>query len=88
MNFSTHGNEPFVKHNPKHQKILSTLKDKTDKWASKLTIKIWSKVDPLKRITAKKNKIPFVEWFSLEEFDAWYDLQRSNKNLKVKHEIC
>ena len=33
----------------------------------------WIKRDPLKRKTAKENKLNWFEFFTLEEFDEWFD---------------
>ena len=68
-----HGNKPYEKENPIHQKII-------EKWQSKDTeyfdyaLKIWTKRDPLKRGIAKKNNLNWKEFFSIKELENYLSL--------------
>jgi len=71
--YFTHGKEPYDSTSKEHRKIVRELrvKAKSDKWAAKLHISIWTQTDPLKRATASTNNVPFVEWFTIKEFEEW-----------------
>lgn len=77
--YFTHGKEPFDPSSTLHRKEVKRLDAINDKWASALTIKIWTKLDPKKRKTANVNDVPYVEWFSKEEFDLWYEKELAKK---------
>ena len=69
----THENIPF-EDNSECRKIL-------DKWQIKAdtsdyyvnAIETWTIRDPLKRQTAKENKLNWIEFFSFKEFIEWYN---------------
>ena len=78
--FWTHGNEPFV--GTKNQlKIIENWSKKSNetgyngrsKDMYNNAIYIWSKSDPLKRETARKNKLNWIEFFTIDEFLCWYN---------------
>ena len=76
-----HGAEPFNECNPKHLKIVNRWKEKAEelnfkgeKKVSYLSaITIWTVRDPLKRKTAKDNKLNWLEFFNLKDFMNWYN---------------
>ena len=75
--FEGHGKEPFNDTNPKHKEILEKWKDRAPK--SKVNrsqysryIKTWTIRDPLKRDTARKNNLNWLEFFTIDEFLSWY----------------
>ena len=77
--YFTHGPEPYNPKNPKHQDLLETWKRKSQEINFKgetkdqflYAIKKWTQRDPLKRQTAKKNKLNFFEFFNESDFDDW-----------------
>ena len=38
-------------------------------------IKVWSKTDPLKREIAKKNNLNWIEFFNMNQFLDWFNMQ-------------
>jgi len=79
--FFSHGDEPFNKENDKHKKILEDWthkasqenfkKDKKDLY--KVAIHTWTYKDPQKRQTAKENNLNWIEFFTIEDFEDWYE---------------
>lgn len=77
--FPSHGKKgckvlgPYDKDNPEHQVFLKSWqkKAKTNEWY-KSSIRVWTIEDPLKRETAKKNNLNWLEFFTVEEFILWY----------------
>lgn len=71
----THGKESraYDKNNIEHQRKLNKWieKAKTSK-AYVDAIKTWTVRDPLKRETAKKNNLNWLEFFTLDEFNQWF----------------
>lgn len=86
--YFTHGKEPYDPQSKEHRKIVRELKAKakSDKWAAKLTLEVWTRLDPLKRATAQANGVPFVEWFDLKEFEKWLvgKIKKLLRAVKVK----
>lgn len=82
--YFSHGAEPFDRHSENHRKQLKKL-SKQENWASELTIKVWTKIDPKKRKVASNSGFKFVEWFSIKEFNEWRDrrLKREFKATRV-----
>ena len=39
----------------------------------KIAIEVWTIRDPLKRETARKNNLNWIEFFTMDEFMKWYD---------------
>ena len=60
--------------NPEHQKILKIWQEKADAGSKNYAqaINTWTRSDPLKRETAKKNNLNWIEFFTINEFDSWY----------------
>ena len=50
-------------------------------------IDTWTKRDPLKRETAKKNNLNWLEFFNMEQFFAWYKTQKGLPLLEYKSSI-
>ena len=74
----THGDHPFDCTNEKDLNILETWKEKSlTRKFYRSAIKIWSEVDVLKRETAKKNHLNFLEVFSNDIEEA--------KSIFLKH---
>lgn len=79
--FMTHGSEPFDATNIEHQQILQEWKEKcletNFKGIKKImyenAIKVWTITDPHKRQIVKENNLNWLEFFTLEEFNAWYE---------------
>ena len=71
--YFTHGGEVYDKNNRVHRKRVKELTKSKDKWASKVTLRVWTKTDPQKRKAVCKFGLNFVEWFSLKEFDTWLE---------------
>ena len=78
--FWTHLNEPFIGTEDQLEK-LEWLKMKSNelnyknkrKNMYKIAIEVWTIRDPLKRETARKNNLNWIEFFTMDEFMKWYD---------------
>lgn len=78
--FWTHLNEPFIGTEDQLEK-LEWLKMKSNelnyknkrKNMYKIAIEVWTIRDPLKRETARKNNLNWIEFFTMDEFIKWYD---------------
>ena len=78
-----HGKEPFDPNNKKHLTIVEEWKKKSKeinykgktKDSYKNSIKTWTIRDPLKRQTAKKNNLNWIEFFNFKEFLDWFNFQ-------------
>lgn len=78
--FWTHLNEPFIGTEDQLEK-LEWLKMKSNelnyknkrKNMYKIAIEVWTIRDPLKRETARKNNLNWIEFFTMNEFMKWYD---------------
>lgn len=71
--YVAHGNEPFDKNNPKHIELLKELKKKAMTSSFyKGIIDGWTIRDPLKRKTARKNNLNWIEFFTMKEFENWF----------------
>lgn len=64
---------PYDPKNLEHQKLLKEWQEKAknNSWYTS-AIRVWTKEDPLKRQTAKENKLNWIEFFTLEQFLYWY----------------
>lgn len=64
---------PYNKDNPIHKEVLTNWKINANKNMSqyKAAIKVWTITDPLKRKIAKKNKLNWIEFFTIEELKTW-----------------
>ena len=70
--FWTHGGEPYDKNNQNHQEILQKwIKNTHPQY--KNAINVWTTRDPLKRETARKNNLNWVEFFTMDQFFKWYN---------------
>ena len=67
---------PYDKNNLKHQEILNKWQEKANTGSKNYeqAIDVWTKRDPLKRETAKKNNLNWIEFFSLNEFIEWFNM--------------
>ena len=80
--FWTHGQYnhkiygPFDKNNNEHVNLLNIWidKSKTSNFYKK-AIHVWTESDPLKRETAKKNNLNWIEFFTMDQFMEWYNKQ-------------
>ena len=75
----THGNHPYNQNDKNDQKELQKMIDKGTKYYNG-AIKIWTERDPLKRQTAKKNNLNWVEVFTtdLDELINIFDSKYKN----------
>lgn len=79
----THGKEPYNKTNKEHINIIKIWRNKAKENNFKQirknyylnAIKIWTKLDPLKRKTALQNGLNWLEFFTMDEFYIWYNKQ-------------
>lgn len=69
----THGKHPFDSNSIEDAIIVEEWNKKATRYY-KSAIDVWTKRDPLKRKTAKDNKLNWIEFFSMEEFMNWFDL--------------
>lgn len=67
----THGNEPFIS-TPKQLEILEYWKSKNTPYYN-TAILDWTERDVLKRETAKKNKLNWIEFFNMKQFNEWFE---------------
>lgn len=65
---------PYNSKNEEHQKIISKWQNKKSK-AYDDAIEVWTIRDPLKRETARKNNLNWIEFFNMEEFMLWFEKQ-------------
>ena len=80
--FWTHGKEPYIG-SEEQKNILRQLQSKATLMISKgkkntqylRAIKVWSKTDPLKREIAKKNNLNWIEFFNMNQFLDWFNMQ-------------
>lgn len=70
----THGKHPYDKNNLEDVKIIE-MWEKKHKPFYDLAVKIWSIKDPIKRQIAKENKINWIEFFDMDSFEQWLNLQ-------------
>lgn len=69
----THGHRPFDKSNEECLEQLELWKERarTSKYYQN-AIEVWTKRDPIKRETAKKNNLNWIEFFTVDEFNNWF----------------
>lgn len=70
----THGGEPYNPNNIKHQEKLEKWKNSNSDFYNN-AINVWTISDPLKRETAKKNNLNWIEFFTMDQFMEWYNKQ-------------
>ena len=76
-----HGKEPYSENNPEHQELVQYWEKKSKEINSKgkpkrdylNAINTWTIRDVLKRETAKKNNLNFKEFFTIKEFNDWFE---------------
>lgn len=81
--YKGHGGHPFDKNNPDDLKIISEWEEKSKeinykgepKNQYKSFIKCWTQKDPLKRETANKNNLNWIEFFNMKDFNEWFEQQ-------------
>lgn len=68
----THGKEPYNPENSEHQEILKFWQEKakTSEFYQN-AIKVWTISDVKKRELAQKRNLNWLEFFTLEDFEAW-----------------
>lgn len=77
----THGKEPYDRTNKEHINIIKIWKNKAKENNFKQirknyylnAIQVWTKIDPLKRQTAKENDLNWIEFFNMDQFMEWYN---------------
>lgn len=67
----THNDHPFDETNENDLKIVESWSQKNSKFYNG-AIDVWTKRDVLKRNTAKKNNLNWIEFFNLSQFDEWF----------------
>ena len=73
----THGKEAYDQNNIDHFKLVNEWNQKVRDGHKyyKGAVDVWTIRDPLKRETAKKNGLNWIEFFSLDEFLSWFGAQ-------------
>ena len=66
----SHGKHPFNKHNKNDIERLDIMHKKHSKYYD-ISINVWTIKDPLKRQTAKENKLNWIEFFDFNIFKFW-----------------
>ena len=66
----THGDHPFNKNSNEDNKLFNKIKNNYE--IGDPSLETWAVRDPLKRETAKKNKLNYLEFFSMKEFNEWF----------------
>lgn len=79
--FYTHGDEPYDENNINHKQEVEKLKQSNSEYNNS-KLYIWTIRDVLKRETAIKNNLRWLEFFNEEEFNTWFD--KINKNNAIK----
>ena len=77
----THGSHPYNQNCLADQEVVASWEAKAKglnhkgkpKDLYKVAIKIWTIKDPLKRETARKNNLNYLEFFNEEDFLDWFD---------------
>lgn len=72
--FWSHGDEPYDSNNINHNNIIKAWGSRGGNFYN-LAIETWTKRDPLKRETAKKNNLNWIEFFTMDQFMEWYNKQ-------------
>ena len=69
----THGGCIFDANSPQCQEKLEKWKSKNKKYYEN-AIYVWTDLDVRKRETAKENNLNWLEFFTLEEFEEWFNV--------------
>ena len=65
---------PYDPNNKDHRKLVEKWESRINIWESYVSsINVWTVRDPLKRETAKKNNLNWMEFFTIDEFMKWYE---------------
>ena len=65
---------PYDKNDKHHQSILDIWQKKAINLITyKNAINVWTKTDPLKRKIAKDNNLNWIEFFTMKEFENWFN---------------
>ena len=91
----SHGKTIYDPNNQEHIAIINKWKKRAieiEEITSKRSrytdyIDTWTKRDPLKRETAKKNNLNWLEFFNMEQFFVWYKTQKGLPLLEYKSSI-
>lgn len=71
-----HGKKPYDKNDLECIENLIQWKQKINSSSFyKKAIKVWTVQDPLKRETARRNKLNWIEFFNINQFNEWYNKQ-------------
>lgn len=71
-----HGKKPYNKNDLECIENLIQWKEKINSSSFyKKAIKVWTVRDPLKRETARRNKLNWIEFFNINQFNEWYNKQ-------------
>lgn len=76
--------EPYNKDKIEHSKMLhlwQTKAKKNNRYED--AIRTWTVRDPLKRQTAKKNNLNWIEFFTMDRFMEWYNNINVDKDIKT-----
>ena len=76
-----HGGEPFDNNNELHIKKLSEWKERSENHINsdyKEAIRVWTIKDPLKRSVAKNNKLNYLEIWSEENWNKFYNTNKED----------
>lgn len=90
-----HGRMKYDPNNKEHIDLINKwekraieIEEKTNKKSKyRDYINTWTRRDPLKRETAKKNNLNWIEFFTMEQFFAWYKAQKGVPLLEYKSSI-
>lgn len=82
-----HGYEPFNRRKIAHRKLVEQWTQKSKELDSQgnpktqfaYAVKTWTEKDPLKRETARRNNLKYLEFFNIKEFMEWYNSVRHSK---------
>lgn len=71
-----HGKRPYNEENSQclEQFLQWSMKSNSSSFYKK-AIKTWTISDPLKRETARRNNLNWIEFFNMKQFDEWYKKQ-------------
>ncbi len=71
MKIFTHGRRKYDPTNPEHEDDVKWLKSKKGEFY-KRALKQWTVTDPIKRQVANEQGFTLIEFFNLDEFEAWF----------------
>ena len=74
--FWMHGGEKYIGTNEQNNVLKLWESKNTEQY--KRAIETWTKSDVVKRQTAKYNKLNYLEFFSMNKFNEWFENIRKN----------